>query len=268
MKSLWIILFFVAFLLLGLAIYDDFGAHWDESTNQRFGREWGSYAEGFVTSAPGMTFEQLVSKPWFLNHDVIHGPFFELVLYFAAKAFLPEKPDPADVVLLRHAAVFLLFYISCIVFYLLCRRFFRRRALAVVGTLMLILHPRIFAGAFYNSNDLALLSLYIISTWTLFRYLDKPGVANVVLHALASAALVDVRVIGGVMPLLTVILVSAELGSGRREGKSVRAFALSGVAYLSLFAAFMILFWPLLWEDPAANFLLALTQSTFTGRPG
>ena len=268
MKFPWIILFFLVFLLLGLAIVDDFGVHWDEFTNQRFGHDWGSYVEGFVTSSPGIAIDEMASKPWFMKHDVIHGPFFEIVLYFAAKVFLPSNPDPSDVILLRHTAVFLLFSVSCVFFYLVGVRLFRRRAIALAGTLMLILHPRIFADVFYNSVDLAVLSLYIISTWTLFRYLDKPGPANTVLHALACAVLVDVRVIGAVVPLLTVILVAVELGSGWKKGTGVRALALSGVAYLFLFADFMILFWPFLWADPVGNFFLALMESTFTRRPG
>lgn len=47
----------------------------------------------------------------------------------------------------------MMFLVGVIFFCLLCRRVFKSWMLAVMGSLFLVLQPRIFAHSFYNSID-------------------------------------------------------------------------------------------------------------------
>ena len=56
-----------------------------------------------------------------------------------------------------------------------------------LGSLFLILSPRIFAHSFYNSKDLAFLSFFIISIYTMVRYLEEKTLASIFSTPLPAA---------------------------------------------------------------------------------
>jgi len=97
-----LILFFVLFLALGVSLFKDYGASWDEGWQ----RELGS-----------LTFDYVVNGDQRILHyvDRAYGPFFEVVLVALEKGFHLNDNIRA-IFLMRHLFTFLLFYLGVIFF--------------------------------------------------------------------------------------------------------------------------------------------------------
>ena len=247
-------LFFAALLLAGICIFRDYGISWDEPMQ----RNAGQIAMRYVTGK---------SNELFSYRDKNYGTAFELPLAIAERIF-GLTGDPQSVFAMRHFATFLLFFIGVIFFYKLCRYRFRSRMAGLAGALFLVLSPRIFAGSFYNSKDIPFLSVFIISIYTLIRYLNTPTPAKALLHALASAILIDIRVVGIVMPLFTIAFLTLDTLTMRKGAPLKRVF-IDGklAAYAFFLAVFTIAFWPLLWRHPLYNFIAAFREMSHYNFP-
>lgn len=243
---MFILLFFLIYLAIGLSIYQDFGISWDEEFQRRTGQ---------------LTFDYVFKDdPSLLDsRDKYYGVAFEIPLLFLEKA-LPffGVQDSRQIFLMRHLMTFLLFYSSTIFFYFLGRRIFNDWKISLLGTAFLVLSPRIFGHSFYNPKDIPLLSLFIISAYTLMRYLEKKTVRTAVLHALACAILVDIRIVGILMPILTLLLAGLRMFSlNPPERKKILILtSLYGLLFVSL----TVFFWPILWSNPWREFLNAIKQ--------
>ena len=240
--------FFVAFLLIGLVIFKDYGIHLDEFNNLNYGRRWTDYAYA-VIKAHSLSVP-LPTDIW-KEMDLRHGPAFEIFLQVVKD--LLRLNDSRDVFLARHLCVFLLFYTGVIFFYFLCRRIFKSWRLALLGSIFLVLSPRIFANAFYDSFDIAFLVFFIIGIFTLFRILDRKTVASVAIHALACAILINIRLNGIFLPALTVFLLLFEIiciRSFLEKCQALRAL----VCFIMIFFVLVIVFNPFLWASPFERF--------------
>ncbi|MBA7510882.1 hypothetical protein ES705_02871 [subsurface metagenome] len=137
-KKVIVLLFFPGFLFIGLNIFNDYGVHWDEYHNQQFRERWYGYIRDFISK--GFLPAPVKNKRMF---DLIHGPAFELFLVFIKKKLL-NLTDSRDIFLMRHLFTFLLFYSGVFFFYLLSKFHFKSWKIGMLGSLFLILHPRIF----------------------------------------------------------------------------------------------------------------------------
>ena len=161
---------------------------------------------------------------------------------------------------MRHLATFLLFFVSLICFYKIGRDVFKNPWLGLLGTVFLVLSPRIFADAFYNSKDLGFLSGFIIAIYSLFRYLDRPNWRRAAVHALVSAWLINIRLAGLLAPFFTLVFIGIDLikpksiKSHNDQDKKSGSLFLYGYLVIIL----TILFWPILWENPIYHFIQAL----------
>lgn len=264
--------FFIGFLIIGLKIYDNYGVHWDEYNNQRFGHKWVQYIQKTIQEGYPLKIEadlhkgprnfQIISNSYPLRvkvgeHDLVHGPIFELFLGVNEK--LLNFSDSRDIILTRHLSTFLLFFFSVFILYILCKNAFKSWKIALLGSALLVLHPRIFSHSFYNSVDIAFLAFYIISTYTLIRFLNNKTYRDAFLHALACAILIDIRIAGLILPLCTCLFFGIEIFILGNKKNLIKKIAV----YIILLAILIFLFWPYLWSDPIENFLKAFTASKF-----
>jgi len=259
---------FLAFLAVGLALSGDYGVHLDERNNQSFGDQWGRFvARAAATGRVGATRVAPVGgeRGAMPDFDYCHGPFWEMALHFGRE--LLSLDDPRGVLLFRHRANFLLFFCASLLFYLICARVFKDWRWGLLGWLMLILHPRIFAEAFYNTVDLAFLSFFIAGAYTLFRLLEKRDVPGALWHALTCAWLTDTRAAGLILPVVTLGLLALEGLRAEAANERRRVWRLGGV-FTAAFVPAMIFFWPLLWRDTTANFIVSVRGGTFSGVAG
>jgi hypothetical protein len=256
-----VFLFFIAYLLIGIAVYKDYGVHWDGPKEFKRGiLSWLYIKHG--------------SPELFEWDGRFHGPAFELLLLPAERILCPSG-DTRRLYQVRHACTFGLFYVSVFIFYLLAKRRFNSWKMGLVGAIFLIASPQIFANSFYNAKDIPFLSLFIISIYTLLNYLERKTVSAAVIHAVACALLIDVRIGGILVPVLTAFFLAKEIWSMVKrpdERMRLRQDSVPVLVSFGLFWAVLVVvtigFWPFLWPHPLLHFKQALTVMSaypFTG---
>lgn len=239
-----ILIFFILFFLLGMAIFKDYGISWDEPRSR---------LNGYVTLNFIVNRDPLL----FSYEDRHYGSIFETFL-FAVEKIMFFSGDLRSIYFMRHFFTFSFFYVAVIFFFFLIKKYFRDWRFGLLGCLFLILSPRIFAHSFYNSKDLPFLSIFIIAIFTLINLLKKPKIKNSLVHAFTSALLIDIRIVGVILPILTLIF---RMGNVFWPGNGKRKIKFGIVAsYLLALTGFVILFWPLLWQRSLYHFLSAFKQ--------
>src|SRR5262245_60691929 len=165
-----------ALLGLGLTICRDYGISFDEGYQRDAGQVSLAYVlamlpkgwqEALISSA---TVERLRSLPplhEYLERD--HGVVFELPAVLAEYIFGIQ--DEGAVYLYRHLLTFLVCSGGVVAVYHLATRRFRDWRLGLLGALMLVVSPRLFADSFYNSKDAVFLAFFAIGLNTLVRFL-------------------------------------------------------------------------------------------------
>jgi hypothetical protein len=247
-------LFFLLFLIVGLSILDDYGISWDESIQRRHGRVSIDYAAKKL----GMDHSPL-EPDWDLedyqwqNYGMLYsitGNLLELGLGY--------EEDPYRHYQVRHYLCFLLFWVACIFFYRSLRLRFPERAwYPLLGTMALILTPRIFAHAFFNPKDHILLVFYLINTFTLLRFLKHRSWSTLVLHALATGLALNTRLPALIVPMTTLLIMGWELLRNRPFPRKNLVFM---AAYVPLSVLFLVPFFPYLWEDTFQRLVGAFSE--------
>ncbi len=231
-RHLIVFAFFSCFLLIGFMIFKDYGAHYDEQNNETYGERWTNYTVSPAFHTPNLM-------------DLTHGPFLEISLTLLRNYL--HLTDIRQIILLRHLSIFLLFFLGTIIFYFLCLGHFRNWKLALLGSAFLILSPRQFNHAFYNTMDIGFLVFFLLAVFTLLRFLNNKTPGMAILSALTCAMAADIRTIGILLVFLTGLSLRNE-----HSPKNIKLFFI----YLALFFVFFILFCPLLWSHPYAHVLL------------
>lgn len=263
-RRLWPVLFFGGLLVLGMIIAPDFGLYIDEFTNHYFGVVWYHYVQAIVVHhAP------LAPLATATEHDVVHGPFFEMALAWIEESIL-HLTAIRPIVFFRHYATWLTFYGGVVCCYFLARRLFASRPLALLASLFLVLHPRIFSHAFYDSVDIPFLTFYTASIATLVRYFDRRTLGALALHAIVCALAIDIRSLAGVIPALTVVLLAFDRVPPRLTASAATATPparrlLRPLGRIALFLAIVVLttivFWPFLWTNPLLRAVDVIQQT-------
>jgi len=241
-------LFFALLLVLGLCVYRDYGVSWDEPVD----RENGVVNLKYVAErlAPQLARQQAAYAtipPLAGYPDNDHGVAFELPL--AALSMIFARGDSIAYYHLRHLLIFGVFWVGCWALYGLARQRFGSWLWALLTVGLLVLSPRFFAEAFFNGKDIVFMACFTVAMYTLMRLLANPTTSRVVLHALATALAIDVRVPG----LLLVGFTIGMLGWHFIEQPAKRWLQL-GSLYVALSAVFVVIGSPYLWEAPVANF--------------
>ena len=256
------LLFFLALLAVGLFAFKDYGISWDEP--DRLGNGINALYSA-VTLRPQPAPEG--------QFDWAYGPAFNVVLSLVG--IVLEAVDSVGLRiedgsrmtwLIQHLLTFLFFYVAVWVFYRLVSERFRSWRMGLLGALILVLSPRIFADSFYNPKDLPLMSMTVICLYTFLRYLDRPTAGRAAIHALACALLVDIRIVGMLAPALTVLFALGDLVRRRLACVELRRAVTSLGIFVLLAAFFTVVFWPALWSDPVRNLVRAFhVMSRFPG---
>lgn len=182
------------------------------------------------------------------DKEKYYGPLLEFSFVFLEKTF--QIKDLYQINLLRHFSIFCVFYLGCIFFYLVLKKRLRNTYLALLGTLLLIMWPRIFADSFYNARDIPLLAFMVISIWTLENYLEKKTKRALVMHAVATALVLCIRLVGVFIPLITLGFIVAE---GVRTKRFPKQDLLFFAGYSMLTYAIFVALTPILWTDTLTN---------------
>ena len=231
------------FLIAGLAVLDDYGAHWDESAQRQNAEVNLRYlADGdFGAFTSGL----------YVDHDKFYGMAFEAALLLIERAFGIDD-DRRAVNLSRHLHSRLLFLAGGLFAYLLALRLFGSRLLALFALGLFLLHPRLYGHSFFNAKDIPFLATFIVALYLTHRAFRRDGVAAFALLGVGVGVLVNLRIMGVVLlaAVPTMRAIDFALASGWEERKRVLlttgAFALA--AALTTYALL-----PYLWGDPVGR---------------
>lgn len=245
--------FFTLLLLTGICIHRDYGLSFDEEIERVTGLVTFKYL--LQTFSPG----SIAHINWLQNIPDLHtyqdrhySPIFHLICIFFKIIF--QVKGSRETYFLTHLINFLTFFAGCFFFYKIIKQRYQQEAIALAGTLLLVLSPRIFADAFYNSKDIVFMSACIIATYTGMQFLRHQNPKYLVLHALASALSIDIRFMGLIFPAVTIgyLVLEAII---LRQPASWKRLGMLLPGYMGLTIAFTILFWPYLWANPVEHFL-------------
>jgi len=252
--------FFVAVFILAVCIVRDFGISFDEGTN----RLNGFVSLGYIVDLirPQFYKTHFAGVPVLAQYkDNDYGVFFELPAVIIEYAF--RITDETKIAYLHHFLTFTVFFTALIFFYHICKQRFNSWKIGLLGCVMLILSPRIFAQAFYNSKDVVFMSFFLIATYTLLRFLRKADWKSAVWHALACTAAVDTRIMGILMPLLTLFIIGVEVLKVPDIKQQLAKWGKLTAIYLGVFVVFTIMCWPYLWQSPFNNFVTAFHNMSY-----
>ncbi len=178
---------------------------------------------------------------------------------FEAPAYLLEQllnlQQSRDVFMFRHLLGYLVFLAGVYAMYRLAERRFGDWRLGLFAASLLVLSPRFFAESFYNSKDLVFTAAFVIGLTTMIGFLTKPSVKTALLHALATAFAVDVRIVGIGLLIGTVALVFLLIV--RKEWPAVKP-SRPLLLYIAVTCALIVIMWPWLWSNPLGHLVLAL----------
>jgi hypothetical protein len=242
--------FFLFVLIYGILLFRDFGIFWDYSSNREYALQTWDY----------MFHDKPYSARFANEHARTHGPFIVVAFLGIEKLF--QLNDSRIIYFMCSLLTFLVFYIGLIFFYFLAEKIFHKWWPALISCLILVVSPRIFSDAFYNSMDIPFLSMSIISFYTLLLLLEKKTIRSAILHAIASALLISTRNIGVFTAFITIV--SVLFSANESRGKK---FIILAVYFIPL-ALFIYVLWPYLWPSPIVNFFksfLLSIQHTFKG---
>ncbi|OPY84487.1 MAG: hypothetical protein A4E71_02645 [Smithella sp. PtaU1.Bin162] len=255
-KYICIIAFFLAYLVIGVSLYKDYGVSWDEPTHRQIAMVSAKYLAGVFM--PGFRNAELAALPDLADYSARqYGVVFDLPMYVAEKLLGYEGNMP-EAYYLRHLCNFLLFYISVIFFFLIVKNRFKSRIAGLAACLFLILSPRIFADSFYG-KDVVFLSLLIIAIYFLINFLQKKTIGSAVLFALTTALTIDQRITGAFIPFIALLMSALDILKSDKPFHKLPEKLFPVFIYIVFCLVFIFIFWPYLWSDPLGNLINSFT---------
>ena len=231
------------FLIAGLAVLDDYGAHADEFAQRQ-------NADANLRYLADGDFGAFINGLW-INHDKFYGMAFEAPLLLIERAFGIDD-DPRAVNLSRHLHSRLLFLAGGLFAYLLALRLFGSRLLALAAMLLFLLHPRLYGHSFFNAKDIPFLVMFIVALFLAHRAFRRDSLAAFILLGVGVGLMMNLRIMGVVLlaAVPTMRALDFALAPGWAERKRILlttgAFALSGA--LTVYALL-----PYLWPEPVGR---------------
>ena len=245
----WVVFaYFLALVVLGLAVFRDYGVPWDEPRQRLIGGVSVRYVLQHVAPSRPLP-ASLPDNSLATFDDRDYGVAFEAPA--VAMELLLGLTDSRDVYLMRHLLTYLVFLGGVFAVYRMGTRRFDDWRLGLCAATMLVLSPRFFAEAFYNSKDIVFMACFAMATNTMLAFVTRPGVRTASLHALATAVAIDVRVAAVLLVPMTIALRVIETVRHKRPVAGQIALA---ALFLGAGTALVVLFFPWLWEEPIGRF--------------
>ena len=234
----WAVAILVLFAAAGAAVVGDYGVSTDPDLQRRTAAANLEYVLGN---------DDALSLHGLPDHNRYYGVAFQAPLLLAERAL--GLDDSRTAYLFRHGATHLFWLCGGFACFLLARRLFDSGPIALLAMLLFLLHPRLYAHAFFNSKDVPFLSMFMIALYLVHRAFEKDTVRAFVVLGAAAAVLTNLRIMGvmlfaAVLGMRALDLLHAAQRSGRRRVlKTTGAFAAAWAATLYAIS-------PYLWSDP------------------
>lgn len=240
-------LLFAGYVVLGIAIHGDYGVSWDESISRQNGlvnlrhvnqRFFPPVTRPVLTQVPDL-------DDW---PDRDYGVAFELPVE-ALDQWLGNDVDQSF--RLRHLMTFLFFAAGVAALFGAAVSIRGSPLMGLAAAAMMVLSPRMFAESFYNSKDVVFMAACAMAIATMSLLLRRRTLPLAMLHGVVCALAIDIRVMGIVLPAVTLGAWCVMVLQGNERWP--RALALAG-AYLLILMACVYAMFPFLWPHPLENF--------------
>lgn len=227
-------LFFLAYMCIGFFVYRDYGVFIDEYSQIDIGR---------------VNYERIAhgSLEIQTHFDRYYGPVFEVPLYICS-SFLANSALGMDEMDSRRLIMFVFFAISAIFYYRFLSNVFDHPLYGLLGTVLLIFSPRIFAESFYNTKDIAFVSAVIFVLWSLSR-MKVINWKSIGLISLTTGFAMAMRAQG---LFILIVVTMALIMSGKEYVKKRIFFSLFYVVIAIFLACLMS---PVFWNDTFKNMI-------------
>lgn len=255
--SAFIILFFIAYFIVGNMIYQDYGLTPDDA-RQRY-HSLVTYNQLFLQNQEYVTdVVDTNTIPGLNEYGVFYGVFLQLpmILIEHLKGF---QWTYMQVFHIRHLYVFCWMFLSAICFYQLCKEVSgKNRGIAFLGTLIYIVMPRIFADSMYNIKDALCVALFTIALYFGTRAIRYEKKRDIYLFILFDMLCATSRIVGAVL-LGSYIMILLWRGLWKGQFlRSLKTSILSSAVSLILYVAFT----PKAWGNIIG--ILTATVNTFS----
>ena len=226
------------FLLAGLAVAGDYGVNYDEQDQRQIAIGNRDYILGRADH---------IATAYY--HDRVYSAVIELPLLLAERIVGLENGDAHYVNRFRLSLIYLSFIIGAFFCWRLAYQLSGRRLIAILALLIFLLHPRLFAHAFFNSKDLTFLSAFVIALYLLERAFRRDTLGAFVLLGIAVGLLTNLRIMG--VMLFPAVIAMRGLDGFYAEGGPERKRIL-GTAGLFALTAGLTLYAlsPYAWTNP------------------
>ena len=243
---------FVAYLVIGVFIVDDFGISIDEGNEHKTSLITYVHVFGDLMLNSGQETVQNVAlttqdlSTWV---DRYYGTALQgipIMIEHLHGFAMPTR----DIFLMRHLFTFLNYFAGIVFFYLILRRRFGNTFIPLVGALFFILYPRFFGESFFNIKDILFVAWIVIAVYFVLRWLEDGKAVFLILSAFTIAIATNTRILGISILLLTLIF-SVILEIRKKTG--AKGIILKPVFLLLLTFGFYIGITPFLWSNPIGN---------------
>ena len=254
-------------LLFLLAIYTLFGA-W-LSINTGISHDAYHEQENWIANLSGVkSFLTTGEYQNLLNYkDRYHGVAFHLFsqpIQFVLSNFI-EKISGASAygsyLLSKNVAVFVIFSISAIFFYLLAIKISKNFNFALTSTVIYIFYPYLFGHAQINPKDIPFLSIWLINTYFFLVFLEnivnekKIKVLNIAILSFLTAYLISIRISGIIIFIQYLIALLVMFNNSKFDSKFFLKEHLKLILYfVVLFVFFLFILNPIFWYNPMEFF--------------
>ena len=228
------------FAAVGLAVLDDYGVSPDEETHRATGYAAFNYILGDEDAPLDET-----------DHNRFYGVAFQIPLVAVERLFRPD--DTRARYLSRHLLTHALFLVGGFFAWLLAYRMFGNRIVALLAMLLFLLHPRIYAHSFPNSQDLPFLSMFMVTLYLIHRAFRRDSVWAFALCGAGAGLLMNTRVMGVALfaAVLGMLALDAVLAARRDGWGGMKPALANAAAFIAAFAAVLYAALPTLWGGPA-----------------
>jgi hypothetical protein len=275
-RELPLYILLIAFLIIGLFTFKDYGLSWDEPLYYDYGRA-SQYAYSIPARLDG-TFDLEKSYGASAVDHVTRGPAYLLIggVFESLLEFFG-----LDMASAWHLTNFLTWLVGLTFFYALTRLWLDPWP-AALSTAFFASQPVLWNHAFINPKDMPFAVFFLISTVLGFRMIDrwseKPKLQDTILPGIFLGVTTSIRFIGPYLVLLLffyflVQRVTLSRSSAKGLENNVKDPSLSlrmtqqiwgFIPYGITAILTMIALWPFLWPNPIERFLFTLQAMSET----
>ncbi len=249
------ILFLFFYLIIGLFLSINTGISHDEFHEQlNWEINFKSIKEFILTGS----YNDLINykdKYHGIGFNFLSQPFQYLISDTISKYL--DINQYGGILISKHTIIFILFFISGLFFYSICRILFRDKKFAIISLLLFYLYPYLFGHAQFNPKDIPFLSFWIINTYLIIKivknFFDKKKVSYKLVFylALSTSILISIRIVGVLIFLQYLIFFSVYI---ENKDKNFFNFIKLNKTNIFLIVILTIIFTfilnPILWHNP------------------